>query len=67
MLKSLRNLRFWKDFVLRARKKKCPLYLIFCKGLLKIDDVRTCCRSSNSVKKFLAKALVAEMFKKWWV
>ena len=56
-----------EGFRLAREKKKCPLYLIFCKGLLKIDDVRTSCRSSKSVKKLLAKALVAEMFKKWWV
>ena len=30
-----------EGFRLAREKKKCPLYLIFCKGLLKVDDVRT--------------------------
>ena len=33
MLKSLRNLRFWKDFVLRARMSTLPYFL---QGILEI-------------------------------
>jgi hypothetical protein len=33
MLKSLRNLRFWKDFVLRARMSTLPYFL---QGIIEI-------------------------------
>ena len=68
VLKFLRNPLVFEDFGVRARRKnECVPHGIIWQGWWPWQVRNRCCRSSKHVKKLLAKALLTEMLKKWWV